>query len=77
MLAPAPERKVLSGEVINKNANNTYNVSIGGRILIVRSTDTAIKKGTRVVINKADEGYYIITTEKRRTRNLQTVIVNG
>lgn len=78
MLKPEPERKVIAGEVLSRIAINKYLVNIGGRSLLCRSSiSSTVNRGARVVVNKADEAYYIIGVEKQRSRSLQTVIVNG
>lgn len=78
LLLPAEVNRVLSGEVQSRVAVNKYNVSIGGRLILCRSgIGESISNGTRVVISKADEGYYIVGTEKQRTRAIQEVLIDG
>lgn len=72
------EKRVFSGEILSQSENNTYQVEIKGRVLNCRSgvADT-LTKGTRVVVNKADEGYYVVSEEKPRNRELVEVLING
>ena len=74
---PVP-RQVLKGEVVRRTDGNNYIVNIKGRELRVRpGFSENVPSGTRVIVSKTDDGYYLMNQEKQRAKQVVEVVIDG
>lgn len=78
LLNPVKTREVVTGEIVQRQADGAYQVKIGGQILLIRSlVDERLPKNSQVVIAQTDRGRFIINKERIKDRQKTEVIING
>ena len=71
-------KNVTSGEILNRQADNMFNVKIGSRTLKIKSAvSEPLDIGTRVVVAKTDEGRFIVGAGDIQNRGRQEVAIDG
>lgn len=78
LLNPVKAREVVTGEIIQRQADGAYQVRIGGQVLSIRSlVAERLPKNSQVVIAQTDRGRFIINKERIKDRQKTEVIING
>lgn len=78
LLNPVKAKEVVTGEIIQRQADGAYQVKIGGQILSIRSlVAERLAKNSQVIVVQTDQGRFIINKERIKDRQKTEVIING
>lgn len=72
------ERNLLSGEVLAQVGPLKYQVRASGHLLTVHTaTEMSLSKGSKVVLAKTENGYFVVGREELASRSIVEVQVEG
>lgn len=78
LLSANKDQEILIGEVVQRQSDNSYQIKIGTRLIIVKSLiSERLPINSQVIVIKTDTGYYITNKENIKSRQKIEVIKDG